>query len=211
MAERHFERIAGRLALDFVNTVSGYRRGVPLDYLERYQDLLSWARQSGLLEARAAALLVREADAHPRRAAQALAEAQRLREALHDVVLAVIEGRPPPDRPLGQLNGWIASALSARRLLPDGQGRLALDWEAPRPGDLLFFLRPVAAEAAEMLARDPASGRLRCCAEAEAGNCGWLFFDESRNGARRFCSMSDCGNRAKARRHYRRVVSSRGS
>jgi len=29
--------------------------------------------------------------------------------------------------------------------------------------------------------------------------------DESRNGSRRWCSMKDCGNRAKARRHYHRV------
>jgi predicted RNA-binding Zn ribbon-like protein len=39
----------------------------------------------------------------------------------------------------------------------------------------------------------------------EAGGCGWLFVDESRNGSRRWCSMKDCGNRAKARRHYRKV------
>jgi predicted RNA-binding Zn ribbon-like protein len=45
---------------------------------------------------------------------------------------------------------------------------------------------------------DPA--RVRMC-EAPDG-CGWLFYDETRNGTRRWCSMKDCGNRAKARRHY---------
>ncbi|MCL4825828.1 MAG: CGNR zinc finger domain-containing protein [Caldilinea sp.] len=34
--------------------------------------------------------------------------------------------------------------------------------------------------------------------------CGWLFFDASRNRSRRWCSMEDCGNRAKARLHYKR-------
>jgi predicted RNA-binding Zn ribbon-like protein len=34
--------------------------------------------------------------------------------------------------------------------------------------------------------------------------CGWLFFDASKNRSRRWCAMEDCGNRAKARRHYRR-------
>jgi len=29
--------------------------------------------------------------------------------------------------------------------------------------------------------------------------------DETRAGTRRWCSMDDCGNKAKARRHYRRV------
>lgn len=41
--------------------------------------------------------------------------------------------------------------------------------------------------------------RVRICA-----NCGWLFLDRSRNGSRLWCDMAVCGNRAKARRHYRR-------
>jgi predicted RNA-binding Zn ribbon-like protein len=32
----------------------------------------------------------------------------------------------------------------------------------------------------------------------------WLFVDESKNGTRRWCDMTACGNRAKARRHYLR-------
>jgi predicted RNA-binding Zn ribbon-like protein len=41
--------------------------------------------------------------------------------------------------------------------------------------------------------------RVRIC-----GNCGWLFFDESRNRSRIWCDMAVCGNRRKAARHYRR-------
>ena len=43
--------------------------------------------------------------------------------------------------------------------------------------------------------------KVRRCANPE---CGWLFLDDSRAGKRRWCSMSSCGNRAKARRHYHR-------
>jgi len=35
--------------------------------------------------------------------------------------------------------------------------------------------------------------RIKQCAE-----CGWLFFDATRNGSRRWCDMNSCGNRAKA-------------
>jgi predicted RNA-binding Zn ribbon-like protein len=31
-----------------------------------------------------------------------------------------------------------------------------------------------------------------------------LFLDHSRNHSRKWCDMSSCGNRAKARRHYQR-------
>lgn len=45
----------------------------------------------------------------------------------------------------------------------------------------------------------PEAKRIRTC-----DNCGWLFLDRSRNGSRRWCDMTVCGNRQKARRHYRR-------
>jgi predicted RNA-binding Zn ribbon-like protein len=37
-----------------------------------------------------------------------------------------------------------------------------------------------------------------------AGDCGWLFYDTSRNGTRRWCSMEGCGSRVKMRRQYAR-------
>ncbi len=42
-------------------------------------------------------------------------------------------------------------------------------------------------------------GRLRPCANEE---CGLFLLDHSRAGTARWCSMSGCGNRMKARRHY---------
>lgn len=51
----------------------------------------------------------------------------------------------------------------------------------------------------ELLATAP--DRIRRCAH-EA--CILHFFDTSRNGTRRWCSMAACGNRAKASRHYAR-------
>ena len=35
-------------------------------------------------------------------------------------------------------------------------------------------------------------------------NCHWLFIDHSKNRSRTWCDMAVCGNRAKARLHYRR-------
>lgn len=41
--------------------------------------------------------------------------------------------------------------------------------------------------------------RLKICP-----NCCWLFLDRSRNRSRTWCDMAVCGNRTKAKRHYRR-------
>ncbi|MFI1583535.1 CGNR zinc finger domain-containing protein [Embleya sp. NPDC020630] len=43
--------------------------------------------------------------------------------------------------------------------------------------------------------------RIRRCANPE---CTLWFADISKNGRRRWCSMAECGNRAKARAHYTR-------
>ncbi len=48
---------------------------------------------------------------------------------------------------------------------------------------------------------DGSWSRLKVC---PGEDCGWAFFDHSRNQTGRWCSMRVCGGRAKARAHYRR-------
>jgi predicted RNA-binding Zn ribbon-like protein len=43
------------------------------------------------------------------------------------------------------------------------------------------------------------SARLKICP-----HCEWLFLDKSKNRSRNWCDMAVCGNRAKARLHYRK-------
>jgi predicted RNA-binding Zn ribbon-like protein len=58
------------------------------------------------------------------------------------------------------------------------------------------------ARSAVELHTDGDQRRVREC--PGAGDCGWLFYDTSRNGSRRWCSMEGCGSRVKMRRHYAR-------
>jgi predicted RNA-binding Zn ribbon-like protein len=50
-------------------------------------------------------------------------------------------------------------------------------------------------------------GRLKAC---RAEQCGWAFFDHSRNQAGKWCAMSACGSRVKAREYRGRVRRRRG-
>jgi predicted RNA-binding Zn ribbon-like protein len=43
--------------------------------------------------------------------------------------------------------------------------------------------------------------RLRMCA---AEDCGWIFFDASRNGRGRWCATRVCGNRLRTRNYRAR-------
>ena len=55
------------------------------------------------------------------------------------------------------------------------------------------------ADAAVDLLRTLDVAQLKTCPLVDGG-CGWLFLDRSRNSSRRWCSMDDCGAKAKARR-----------
>jgi predicted RNA-binding Zn ribbon-like protein len=55
-----------------------------------------------------------------------------------------------------------------------------------------------------IIARAQADGtwpRMKAC---RAEDCRWAFYDRSRNRSRAWCSMSECGNRAKARSYRAR-------
>ena len=202
-AEGHvFEFDGGRPALELVNTMGGLRGVRPNERLTAYPDLAFWALQLGLIDQRRMDALLAAAQGHPRKAALALEEAVVAREALHDVVVATIESREPPAPALEVVNAWIAEASSHRVLRPRSGGGFEGVFEDD--GSLLAFLRPVAMDAADLLERGLAEGRVRRCEQASAGRCGWFFLDETRNHSRRWCNMKDCGNRAKQRRHWLR-------
>jgi predicted RNA-binding Zn ribbon-like protein len=61
------------------------------------------------------------------------------------------------------------------------------------------FLKAIL-HAALGLAFSPDRNRVRIC-----GNCGWLFFDKTRNANKRWCT-STCLSRTKARRYYARKL-----
>lgn len=89
-------------------------------------------------------------------------------------------------------------------------GRIRATLTAEGPGETPEFRDPTwgpawlaARNYLELLTTAP--DRIRGCAH-EA--CILHFFDTSRNGTRRWCSMAACGNRAKASRHYARTKES---
>jgi predicted RNA-binding Zn ribbon-like protein len=197
--EYTFDLSGGDLSLDFANTVSYRGSDHPVEHLRRWPDLVAWARQAGVVDDGRAAALLRRGAAHPREVAALLDRALALREAIFSTFAAVAAGREPPAAALGVLNAYLPHALSRLRIAPAAGGFL-LDWEED-PAALDRLLWPVAWGTARLLTSEDRDA-VRVCA---APGCGWLFLDRSRNHSRRWCDMKACGNRAKARRHYRRL------
>lgn len=186
------------LGLDFANTVSWRLTPQPKEKLTGVADLASWARRTGILSTQQALRLRRPSVRSPARAASLMKRAIRLRESIYRIFAAVASRRRPPVRDLALLNQAVRNASARLELAP---GRGPLTWRWMDQAALDYVLWPIARSAAELLT-SPEVSRVRVCAGA---GCGWLFLDRSRNHTRRWCDMSDCGNREKARRHYQRV------
>lgn len=199
MTEPHrFDFSGGALCLDFTNTL-GDRPRRRAENLNSYHDLLAWGRQARLLSAGDQARLIGESQQRPERARQVLEGAIELRESLYRVFSRLASGAHPTPDDLDTLNHSLSGALRHARVAGD-ENRFQWYWAGPSEA-LDRMLWPVVRSAAELLTSQAELELVRECASE---TCSWLFTDHSRNHSRKWCDMSSCGNRAKARRHYQR-------
>ncbi len=191
-----FSYLAGDAALDFGNTLGDRGTERPHERLTRYPDLVWWAYGAGIFGGRDARKLLGAARDRPGRAAKVLTRARALRESLHRAFEAVTAAGKPAAADLAVLNDELAHALEHLQLQPGGE---CCRLEYAEPDEALDrMLWAVARAVVDLLT----SGRLRLVKQCAGATCDWLFLDESRNRSRRWCDMRECGNRAKARRHY---------
>lgn len=198
LSDGPLRRVGGAVALDFANTVDWRLTETTIERLHAYDDLLAWTKGIGAIDAARARRLSVAAKVDPKKAARVLAEALLLREALFRAFLARAQDKAPAKADLNVINRWLAR--SAPRTELDLRGR-RLAWRWPEE-TLDSVLAPVLWSAGDLLAGDEMA-RIKLCA---ADGCGWIFLDASRKANRLWCSMEGCGNRAKAKRHYRRKV-----
>jgi predicted RNA-binding Zn ribbon-like protein len=200
--EEIYSKTGGWLALDFTNTVQSYELHNPsYDYFKSYTDLTLWARQAELITLHEERELNRKAAESPEKAGQVLHKARALREVINHVFSAVANGHPPEAQALEALNAELAEGMSHSRIEETEHG-FAWGWSG-FPDEVESLLWPVVRSAADLLVDHDKLERVHECA---GDTCGWLFVDTTKNHSRRWCDMRDCGNTAKARRHYQRKV-----
>ena len=177
--------LGGRPAIDFVNT-HRERWWRNVETLVTPADLCLWLQEAHLLSGPAETTDAR------------LRAARRLRAAIDAGIRAAIDHSPAPAQATDEINRWLRHATTPQRLTAPG-GCLVLT--ATPPSDMVeHALGQIALDAAIVLGTDE-RGRLRVCA---SDSCSARFYDASRAGTRRWCSMTGCGNTAKARRHRAR-------
>jgi predicted RNA-binding Zn ribbon-like protein len=178
--------LGGRPAVDFVNT-HRERWWRNVETLVTPSDLSLWLTQARLLD--------QPVDTTPAR----LRGARHLRTAIDDGIRAAIDRAAPPAPSVSEINRWLTHAYLTPRLERTAQDSAALGEGAPSD-PVQHALARLALDAATLLGTEQRH-RLRVCASP---TCSARFYDASRAGSRRWCSMKGCGNAAKARRHRAR-------
>jgi predicted RNA-binding Zn ribbon-like protein len=178
--------LGGRPAIDFVNT-HRERWWRNVETLVTTADLSLWLTQARLLD--------EPADPTPGQ----LRGARRLRAAIDEGIRAAIDRAAPPAAAVSEINRWLMHASLAPRLECTALDHPVLGDAAPSD-PVQHALARLALDAATLLGTEQRR-RLRVCAST---TCSARFYDASRAASRRWCSMSGCGNAAKARRHRAR-------
>jgi predicted RNA-binding Zn ribbon-like protein len=180
--------IGGHLALDFANTAGWHLAANPVERLRSWRDVVGWAEGSDLIDPSQAELLASEL--------QPTDKIIRLREDIFALALAAARSVEADGPALKRVSA--AAEQRGPRAIAHAN---ALRW-ALEPSKAAEQLATLLARSALDLLCSANAARIRLC---EGDECGWVFIDDSRSGRRRWCSMTDCGARAKARRHYQRA------
>lgn len=130
-------------------------------------------------------------------------ELVRLRALLRRMAEALDTGRAPAESDVDELNAFLGARPLRREVVPR-DGGFALE-VAPATADWDSILAEIAASFAHLLAHGEPR-RVKTCDNLE---CGFAFYDVTKNRSRRWCAQTICGNRDKVRRFRARRRSGR--
>jgi predicted RNA-binding Zn ribbon-like protein len=190
--------VANRLILDFLNT-RPILADAPEELLPDAHALERWLIASGIVTSSKTKSLLRNWRNAPE-AAAFLSDLIAFRERLRNAVIEIENGSLPSDSFLAEVNSLLLQ-YPRRTSLHKRDGKVVIEplFEPLRPSD---FWAPIVAAAADLLS-ETESSRLRKC-----DSCIVHFFDTSKKGSRRWCSMKICGNKLKVATYQKRKQAS---
>jgi predicted RNA-binding Zn ribbon-like protein len=192
--------VANRPILDFLNTKPVLADG-PTELLSNVRALERWLIASDMVTSPKAKAVIRGWRQSPA-AAAFLGQLIAFRERLREAVVRIENGSSPPDAFLAEINSLLLqhprhTSLHKR----DGKVIREILFEPRKPSDLWV---PIVDATADLLT-ETESSRIRKCE-----SCVVHFFDTSKKGSRRWCSMNICGNKLKVAAYQRRKRASEG-
>jgi predicted RNA-binding Zn ribbon-like protein len=186
------------LAFDFTNTTSGRGGARRMEHLQTAEDVVVWARHATIIAEKSARDLRRKLAQRPQLRRELLRRTLELRDIAYGIGVALAADRSPQSTDVDRLTQIHAGCLRFSHLTRS-KGVYVWIWESTeRPVEAI--LGPITLSALSSLSQADLSRVKQCPGE----DCGWLFFDTTKNKNRRWCEMEVCGNRAKQKRLRKR-------
>ena len=188
--------IANHLCLDFINTqiVQG---GQLVDLLGNFSDLVGWLAAVQVLDATQAEEAIRRWD-NTLEGQHVFGHALAFRSVLREMVKQIVAGKPVSPVAVEEINKPLCYHIRYSEVI-QGPDRFTTSSHTEFD-EAVHVLTPIAEAASDLLCHADFSLIKKC----ENPECILYFYDTSKNHARRWCSMSMCGNRMKVAAYYRR-------
>jgi len=180
-------------SIDFINT-DIVLEGKPVDLLQSPEDYLAWLGAAGID--------MRQTSRAPGAMHQGFQQAKEFRGKLREAYEQLVKTATVPHSILTAVNAYISKSRRPAELRTRGSSfELYPYWLAEKAAD---YVAPLAWAFAGFLATADLD-RIRKCQNPE---CVLFFYDTSKSGSRRWCSLDICGNKmrmaASRERHQRR-------
>jgi predicted RNA-binding Zn ribbon-like protein len=190
-------------AIELLNTVATPYLGEPLDFISDGASYLHWLELTGLIAAGDRVTITKAFD--KKSIDNAAAHARDLRERLRSAVSTWSgeDSGSVPKPVVASINDVLSndSRIPQLRLGADGYGiHDHYQWSSPEQ----LLVPPM-----DAWAKLFAEGNNEVVRQCEG--CTIWFYDRTKAGHRRWCSMSQCGNREKARRHRAAAAEAKSS
>lgn len=194
---RAFVFIGNHACLDFINTEI-VQSGQLVDLLVGFEDLVTWLVRAGLLD-ESTKSVVRWSGSEEERVVE---RARAFRSTLRQMAGQIVLDQQVPPAAVEAINELLRQRPGHAQVYPQAEGGFQKRFEGEIK-EAIHLLVPVAEAACDLLCTSDFSLIKRC----ENPECVLYFYDTTKNHARRWCSMSGCGNRMKATAYYRRKKS----
>lgn len=173
----------GNLALNFINTIKDRLVAEPKDYLTGKDEWIAWLKRVAIYE-----------DEELDEVSFNLKEIIKKREFLHRVFQGLVFHREIEEKDLKCFDLLLQKIRRSTKIFViDNTPQEHLEIN---PNNLNSYILKIGKVAYKLLMSEEID-RIKEC-----GNCGWLYYDSSKNKCRKWCNMDTCGNEVKARKYY---------
>jgi predicted RNA-binding Zn ribbon-like protein len=180
--------------LDFLNTEM-YEGDQRIELLEDFADIVDWLKVSGLIDSKTANEILIDKKVNKQKV---LRDIRGFRSNIKKMIKEISLGKPSGYPGIKAINQILkTNKVYTQVHNHNGNFELMTIPTSPNHDPLVLIAETVV----DLLTQKDLS-LIKNCSDPL---CTLLFYDESKNHTRRWCSMNRCGNRAKAAIHYKKV------